>query len=239
MVSIIGPSYNEKENITCFISSVFEVLRDNKIDGEVIIVDDNSPDRTGEIAAGMKKYYNNLKVLVRKNEVCLASAVLAGIRMAAGEILLVMDTDGSHDPASMPALISPIVHKSYDMVIGSRYISSGKIRGWTFRRRFLSRLGVLLAGMVTNIKDPTSGFFAFAKNVVEGIELAPRGQKICLEIIAKGKYKNIIEVPYEFRDRKLGKSKLTGCVIKDNILQTLSLIGAKNSIFRKAFFCGL
>ena len=233
MISIIAPCYNEKENIAIFITSIFQALEMNNIAGELILVDDNSPDGTGEIAAGMREQYNNLKVYTRKGQKSLSSAVVKGFEMAEGEIMVVMDADLSHPPQAIPRLIEPIKQGNCEMAIASRYINGGKAMYWPLRRRLTSKAAILLARLVSGIKDPNSGFFALRRGVLEGVRLKPRGQKIGLEIIAKGNYNNISEVSYTFRERKFGKSKLTVKVMKDNIIQTLSLIFAKNSCLRR------
>ena len=235
LISIIAPCYNERDNIKEFITGVFELLKSKDLDGELIIVDDDSPDGTGQIAAGMKKDYTNLKVLIRKERLCLSSAVVRGFQTAEGDIMVVMDADLSHPPDVIPRLIEPIKQGKYEMTVGSRYIKGGRAIHWPFKRRIISRAAILLAGAVSRLKDPTSGFFAFKRSVLEGVKLRPKGQKIGLELIAKGNYKNIAEISYVFRERRYGKSKLTINVVRENIIQTLSLTFARNSVLRKLF----
>jgi len=235
LISIIAPCYNEKDNIEGFITQTFKLLKSENLEGELIIVDDDSPDGTGRVASGMKEEYDNLKVLIRKNELCLSSAVARGFQAAEGDIMVVMDADLSHPPEAIPKLIEPIRQGKCEMTVGSRYIKGGRALHWPFKRRIISKAAILLASMVSRLKDPTSGFFAFKRSVLEGVELRPKGQKIGLELIAKGNYKDIAEVSYVFRERRYGRSKLTLNVVRENIIQTLSLIFARNSVLRQLF----
>ena len=237
-VSIIIPTFNESENIEELVSEINKVLVASKIKGEIIVVDDNSPDGTYKIVQKMKEEYDNVQLVIRKNERGLSSAVLRGFEKAGGNILCVMDADLSHPPEVIPKLIEPIKSDQAELVIASRYVSGGGVKGWTLKRKAISKGATLLAKFITNIKDPMSGFFALKRSVIEGIELNPKGYKIGLEIIARGNYSNIIEIPYIFRDRKYGESKLNNRVMRDYVSHLLSLLFAKNSLFRQFFkFC--
>jgi len=206
-VSIIIPVYNEKENLPNLVEMIFIELHKNDLEGEVVVVDDNSPDGTGEIAEQLKRQYN-LKVLHRMDKRDLSSAVLDGFEITDGDIIGVMDADFSHPPELIPELVEPIKKGKADMAIGSRYISGGGIINWTIKRKIVSRGATLIARPLTKIKDPMSGFFFLKREVIEGVDFNPKGYKICLEIIVKGNYKKVIEIPYTFRDREVGKSKL-------------------------------
>lgn len=188
----------------------FSVLCENELNGEVIVVDDNSPDGTGEIADQLKKQHNqyNLKVLHRKDKRGLSSAVLDGFEIADGDIIGVIDADFSHPPELIPKLVEPIKKGKADMAIGSRYTLGGGIINWTTKRKIISKGATLIARPLTKIKDPMSGFFFLKREVIEDINFSPKGYKICLEIIVKGNCKKVIEIPYTFRDREVGKSKL-------------------------------
>jgi dolichol-phosphate mannosyltransferase len=206
-ISIIIPTYNEKENIAILIPKVFQILRKSKIKGEIVIVDDNSPDGTGETAEKMKRNYN-VKILHRKSKKGLSSAVINGFKIATGDILGVMDADLSHPPEIIPKLIKTIINDGFDVVVASRYVKGGGCENWSLIRKVESKGASLLARIVTNIKDPMSGFFFFKKNVIKNVELNPIGFKIGLEILVKGKYDKVKEVPYIFRNRKYGESKV-------------------------------
>lgn len=206
-VSIVIPTYNERENIRMLVPRIFRVFKRERIKGEVIIVDDNSPDGTGEIAEKLKNKYS-LKVIHREKKSGLSSAVLEGFRKADGEIIGVMDADLSHPPEYIPDFVRPIIRKEADLVIGSRRVKGGGIRGWPLSRIIISRSAAMLAKGLTKAKDPMSGFFFFNRKIMNSIELKPSGYKIGLEIIVKGKYDKMKEIPYVFVNRKEGKSKL-------------------------------
>lgn len=228
MLSIIIPTYNERENIQNLIEKVFQVLQEKNIQAEIIVVDDNSSDGTGKIAEELKANYD-LQVLVRKNKRGLSSAVLDGFRMAKGDALGVMDGDLSHPPKEIPKLIKPIIEKKADFVIASRYIKGGGIKNWTLKRRIISKTATALARPLTKIKDPLSGFFFVKKEVVDQAQLNPKGYKIGLEIIVKGNYKNIREVPYTFKNREHGKSKLSAREYRNYLSHLLGLYFYKKS----------
>ena len=212
LVSIIIPTYNERENVKTLIPRIFEIFARSGIKGEVVIVDDNSPDGTSKVAKAMGKKYE-ITLVRRKQKTGLASAVLDGLKRARGRIIGIMDADLSHPPDAIPDLLKPILSKEADITIGSRYIRGGRIKGWPLKRKVISKVACLLAKPLINVKDPVSGFFFFRKEIVEGKQLKPSGYKIGLEIFVKcgGKIK---EIPYEFVDRKKGRSKLG---LKENI----------------------
>ena len=207
MISIIIPTYNEKKNIRKLTSKINDVFKSNKIDGEIIFVDDNSPDGTGRIAESLSKKYP-VRVLHRKKKSGLASAVIDGFSEAKGNIIGVMDADLSHPPESIPDMISPIKKGSADFTIGSRYVEDGDVKGWPLQRKIISKGATLFTRHLTNVKDPMSGFFFIKKKVIDNVYLNARGYKICLEIIVKGNYSRIKEVPIVFQDRRKGTSKL-------------------------------
>ncbi len=222
-LTVIIPTYNEAMNVPILIERIYRVFREYSLEGELIIVDDDSPDRTWEVAQQLKSVYNNLEVLRRFEKRGLSSAVLDGMQLARGNIIGVMDADLSHPPEKIPELVKPIISGDSDLVIGSRYVEGGDIQNWPLRRMFSSKLATLSARGLTNIKDPMSGFFFFRKEVIEGVELSPKGFKIGLEILIKGRYKNPIEVPILFIDRKYEASKLSSGVILEYFSQILEL----------------
>jgi len=214
-LTVVIPTYNEAENIPIIVERIFNVFHEHSLEGEVIIVDDNSPDGTSKIAYQLKNTYNNLGVLCRVDKPGLSSAVLDGIQLAKGGIIGVMDADLSHPPEKIPELVKPNLSGESDLVIGSRNVKEGNIENWSLRRKASSKLATLAARGLTHVKDPMSVFFFLKKEVIEGIELSPKGFKIDLEILVKGKYKKVTEVPILFIDRKYGVSKLSRSVILD------------------------
>jgi len=226
-LTIVIPTYNEAENIPILVERIFRVFREHSLDGEVIIVDDDSPDCTWEVVQKLRSIYNNLELLRRVDKRGLSSSVLDGIDLSKGKVIGVMDADLSHLPEKIPELLKPITNGESDFVIGSRYMKGGKIVEWPFKRKFASKLATLAAIGLTKVKDPMSGFFFFTKTTVEGVEISTQVLKICLEILVKGKYNNVIEIPIVFSDRKYGESKLTLSVILGYFYQLAKLYAYK------------
>ncbi|MBE0519180.1 MAG: glycosyltransferase family 2 protein [Thermoplasmata archaeon] len=204
---MIVPTYNERDNVEELVRRVNVACSASGIDVEMVIVDDNSPDGTGQLADDLGKKYD-IQVIHRAGKLGLSTAVLEGFDAAKGEIIVVMDADLSHPPEKIPAMVAKLVDENADMVIGSRYIKGGMVENWPFHRRMISKCATLLAKGLTKVKDPMSGFFAIRREVIDGVELNPIGYKIALEILVKGRIKKVDEVPITFADRKAGKSKL-------------------------------
>ncbi len=207
VVSVILPTYNESGNIDRMVREIWSALSRASISCEILIVDDNSPDGTAAKAEEMAKEYP-VRVHVRMGERGLATAVLKGYDLAAGDICVVMDADLSHPADRLPAMIEPILQGKCDATVGSRYIQGGACPDWSLIRRIVSRGAGLLASGVTDLKDPTSGFMAIRRNLLRGVMLDPVGWKIVLEVIVKTGAK-VLEIPIVFRDRQKGKSKLS------------------------------
>lgn len=208
-LSLIAPTYNEKENIVPLVERVHKAL--SQYNYELIIVDDNSPDGTAQLANSLSSKYP-LKVIVRTTERGLASAVVAGFSQAGGQVLGVIDADLQHPPEAIPAL-QDAIRGGADVAIGSRYVEGGGIEGWSTKREIISigakTIARLLLSSVKGIKDPLAGFFLFRREVIEGAVLAPTGYKILLEVLVKGSASHVVEVPYIFKERERGKSNLT------------------------------
>ncbi len=205
-LSLIIPTYNEKDNIQELLSKLEEELLINKIDNEIIIVDDNSPDGTGEFLEELKIKNKNLKIIHREGKLGLSSAVLEGFKIAEGDILGVMDADMSHSPKKVGEMYQAIKDGS-DFVVGSRYVKGGQIYGWNFYRKFLSKGATILARVFTSVMDPMSGFFMIRKDLIRNKIINPKGFKILLELLIKLDYKNVVEIPIIFSNRTVGKSK--------------------------------
>lgn len=218
MLSIIIPTYNEKNNL----AELADRLKNAAPEAEIIIIDDNSPDGTGEFARHL-----GLKVLIRPGREGLASAVLEGFKLAHGDILCVMDADLSHPPEILPEMLRLIRSGSAELVVGSRLVSGGGQADWSFTRRMLSNIARWPARLLTDIKDVTSGFFMVKRAVIEGSKINPIGYKILLEILAKGKYKKALEIPIIFADRSGSKSKMGLRATGEYLLQLTMLYGDK------------
>jgi len=209
-ISIIIPTYKEKESITKLFDRTLKILKDNKINFEIVVVDDDSRDGTVEVVNKYSKNYP-VKIIVRKKERGLASACVEGFKSASGDVILVMDADLQHPPEKIPEFISAL-EKGSEIAIGSRYVEGGGLGKWSISRKIVSRGATTLAniffGEIKNIKDKESGFFAFKKDVIKNVKLKPKGYKILLELLVLGKYKKVQEIGYEFGKRYAGESKL-------------------------------
>lgn len=202
-ISIIVPTYNERNNIELLLSRLSQTLSTYK--HEFVVVDDNSPDKTYELVEQLSSKYP-IKLIKRAKREGLASAILNGFNTAKGQTLAVIDADLQHPPEVIRTLIEQIPY--HDIVVASRYIKGGKVKGWSLRRRLVSNGATLLARPLTKVKDSMSGYFAIKREIIRGIPLVPTGYKILLEVLVKGRYKRVIEVPYTFQGRLQGQSKL-------------------------------
>lgn len=207
-LTVIIPTFKEEANIRKIITEVNAVFHNNNLNGEILVVDDNSPDNTIGIVIDLKKTLPNLNLLVRTSDHGLSQSVADGFSHADSDVFVVIDADLSHPPALIPEMYAEIRAGS-DVVIGSRYMEGGGIRKWPFKRRIIS-LGATFLGrlLFPEVTDPVSGFFAIRKSVVAGAKLKPRGYKILLEVLGKGSWENDKEIPFEFSDREIGSSKL-------------------------------
>ena len=201
------PTYNEKDNLEELVRRIESSCASGGVDAEIVIVDDNSPDGTGALADKLSEKHN-IKVVHRKGKLGLSSAVLEGFGIASGDVLAVMDADLSHPPEKIPEMYSRISSGEAELVFGSRYVEGGSVEDWPFRRKLISKGATLFARGLTKVRDPMSGFFMLKRSVIDGTELDPIGYKIGLEILVKGKYSKVVEVPIHFANRKAGKSKL-------------------------------
>jgi len=223
-ISIIIPTYNEKDNIAPLLSRIDKAL--SGYNYEVLIVDDNSRDGTIELASDLASRYP-VKVLVRRSERGLATAVVHGLKSAAGEIIGVMDADLQHPPEVIPDLIKAI-RDGADMVVASRYIEGGGCPNWGLSRRIISKVALVISHLLLpstrQVKDPLAGFFMFRRQNVDPAKLKPIGYKISLEVMLTGNFQHVVEVPYIFEDRSAGKSKLNPGQQLDYLKHLLSLM---------------
>jgi dolichol-phosphate mannosyltransferase len=203
MLSVVVPTYNEAGSVPKLAERLHAAL--GARDWELVIVDDGSPDGTADIAAALAPR-TPTNVVRRAGKGGLASAVIAGFAAARGDILVVMDADLSHPPELVPALLSAI-EDGADLAVGSRYVAGGGVEDWPMKRQIVSRVACLMGSALVPVRDATSGFFALRRSVIDGVTLNPIGFKIGFEVIARGRYRSVVEVPYTFRDRELGASK--------------------------------
>ena len=210
LVSIVLPTYDERENIGPLLSGIHAELQ-CMWSHEVIVVDDGSPDGTADVVRSAAAEYPSIRLVERPRKLGLGSAVAAGFSIAKGDYWVMMDADLSHRPQDLPVLLEALANA--DIVVGSRYISGGATQGWPLQRRLMSRAAGMLAQQVLglDIRDATSGFAAFRRETVEPLlpSLQPEGFKLLLEIVVKANQALVTEAPITFVERRHGKSKLS------------------------------
>jgi len=180
MISLIVPTYNEKEILKSLYPQSIKLSA--VLEYEIIVVDDNSPDGTASIAEELSKEYP-VRVLKRSGKLGLASAVICGFKHARGEMLGVIDADLQHPPEYIQSLRRDHEWSGYRS--WSRYVPGGKIEGWSRYRALVSKGAIMLSKPITEVKDPMSGYFLMKKKVIENVSFNPVGYKILLEILAK------------------------------------------------------
>ena len=216
---LILPTYDEAENIERIVRAVLPVLARSRCDGHhVLIVDDGSPDGTGAIADRLAAEIEEVSVLHRPAPTGLGPAYLAGFEVALREgagLVLEMDADFSHDPVDVARLIDAVASGA-DLALGSRYVPGGGVSDWGRGRRIVSRGGCLYARRVLSlsVRDLTGGFKCFRREVLEAIDLPSvrsRGYAFQVELTLRAVRAGfrVVEVPIVFRDRQLGRSKMT------------------------------
>ena len=223
-VSLIIPTYNEKENIKPLVERIHQALSGYHY--EIVIVDDNSTDGTIDITNELAASYP-IKLLVRRNEKGLSTAVIHGIKNSTGKYICVMDADLQHPPEILPALFKA-VENGADIAFASRYVPGGGCPQWGLVRRIISKGATKVAHALLpssrRVNDPMSGFFIFKRENVDPDKLSPVGYKIALEILLMGDFKNVAEVPFIFEDRTAGKSKLKAKTQIDYLKHVFSLM---------------
>lgn len=205
LISLIIPTYNEAKNLSPLLEEIWQTIDKSKIDLEFIIVDDNSPDGTGQIAEELSKQYP-IKVIHRAGKLGLSSAVIEGFKASKRPYLGVMDADLSHDPVILNKLITSL--EEYNIALGSRFEKGSFVEKWPWWRKLISTIGVFLTKKLTGVEDSLSGYFFLRRQVIEDVVLTATGYKILLEILIKGKYKKVKELPFTFRIRRYSTSKL-------------------------------
>lgn len=207
--SVVIPTYNEAGGIEKLVRRLDALFRANDLDGEIIVVDDNSPDGTGKIVDGLATTLP-VRSLHRPGKLGLSSGVIDGWAFARPESLAVgaIDADFSHDITILPQMVAALASGKYGLAIGSRYVPGGGIKNWPQKRIITSKVACLLARPLTNVKDITSGYLLVRRDALTGVSLDPIGFKIGLEVIAKAHYGRALEIPYVFVDRVVGESKL-------------------------------
>jgi dolichol-phosphate mannosyltransferase len=217
------PTYNERENLPRMIEALAGILRDGD---RVLVIDDGSPDGTGEIADQLAGRHAFVDVLHRERKEGLGRAYIAGFHRVLAtdaELVLEMDCDFSHDPADVPRLIEA-AEGGADLVLGSRYVPGGGTRNWGIVRRAISRGGSIYTALFLRmgVRDPTGGFKCFRRTVLERLSLdaiTPRGYAFQIETTYRAKRAGfrVVEIPIVFADREVGHSKMSRAVVLEAI----------------------
>jgi dolichol-phosphate mannosyltransferase len=217
-VWLVIPTYNESANVEAIVEAAREVLPPSR---RILIVDDSSPDGTGEIADRLGEAHEDVAVLHRPTKAGLGPAYVAGFREAldgGAELIAQMDADFSHDPHDLQRLFEAAEHA--DVVLGSRYVRGGGVTDWGAARRAVSRWGSAYAraALDIDVQDLTGGFKVFRRRVLESIDLgslASLGYAFQVETTyraIKAGFR-VVEVPIVFRDRRVGESKMSGGIV--------------------------
>ena len=217
------PTYNERENLEPMIEALEAVLRDGD---RVLVIDDGSPDGTGEIADRLAAEHGFVDVLHRPSKEGLGRAYVDGFRHVLetdAELVLEMDCDFSHDPKDVPRLIAR-AEEGADLVLGSRYVPGGGTRNWGLARRVISKGGSLYTALFLRmgVKDPTGGFKCFRRETLERLDLdaiTPRGYAFQIETTYRVKQLglSVVEIPITFADRTAGHSKMSRAVVLEAV----------------------
>lgn len=234
-ISVIVPTYNEKDNIGILFDRIDNSLKSKNVDDityEIIVVDDNSEDGTAQIVKNLAEKYP-VKLVERKNDKGLASAVVEGFKNAKGNIFVVMDADLQHPPEKIKDLANEIYLGS-DIVVASRH--NGEFGQFNIVRKTMSKFANFIAKIlfpkIANIGDIQSGYFALRKDVIRGVVLNPTGYKILLEILILGRYNIVKEVGYKFANREYGESKLGIKTIIEYMYHLVSLSFRTRDIYK-------
>jgi dolichol-phosphate mannosyltransferase len=226
---VVLPTYNERDNIEAIVSAIL----DQSPEFDVLVVDDNSPDGTGDIADALSSASARVHVMHRGGKQGLGTAYIAGFAWAlAREYAFVfeMDADFSHDPADLVRLREPLIKGEADASVGSRWVAGGGTKNWSFLRTFISRGGSLYARVILGvpIRDLTSGFKCFARRVLEGVEfqsVGSNGYAFQVEMNYRCHLRGyrVKEVPIIFVDRRVGKSKMGSHIVTEAMRVVLKL----------------
>ena len=212
--SLVIPTYQESKNIARIVRIISNLLDEIlPYNYELIVVDDNSPDRTWQVAQNLLTEYPQLQVIRRLQEQGLATAVIRGWQAARGQVLGVIDGDLQHPPELLLKLLQAIGQGS-DLAVASRHVEQGGVSDWSITRRFLSRgaqtLGlIILPEVIGRVSDPMSGYFLIRRHAIAQQKLNPVGYKILIEVLGQGNIDKISEVGYIFQERQEGESKVT------------------------------
>lgn len=226
LLSIVTPTFNERDNIGPLVEALDDALED--LPHEILVVDDDSPDRTWEVAEAIAEEKPHVKVIRRFGDPGLSQAVLAGMAAAEGDVLAVIDADLQHDERILPEMVRRVREDEADVVVGTRAAEGGSYGDWSAGRRFVSWVATMIARLLLRVpvSDPMSGFFAISRDAYQrvGPSVNPRGFKILLEFIGRrGAGLRVAEVGYTFRNRLHGETKMSPSVIRSYLLAVVEL----------------
>jgi dolichol-phosphate mannosyltransferase len=210
-LSVVVPTYNERDHIEDLIDRICDAWNNSPEAAatgaiEIVVVDDNSPDGTGQYADAIARR-RPVRVVHRAGKQGLGTAVKAGFEVAQGRLIAVMDADLSHPPHLLPRLVRTLRETHADFVVASRYVSGGANDDWLLRR-VMSRTACTAARVLTPVRDAMSGFFVLEAERAKSARTVARGFKILLELIVRTSPKTVVELPYGFVGRTAGKSKM-------------------------------
>ncbi|NCN28106.1 polyprenol monophosphomannose synthase [bacterium] len=224
------PTYNERENISPLVEAIFSNVPDN---AEVLVIDDNSPDGTGQIADELAAKNPRVNVLHRASKDGLAAAYVAGFKWALDrdyDWIFEMDADFSHDPKFLPLFFETIQTHKWNSVCGSRYVPGGGVSNWSRSRLLLSRLGSLYASfwLGWKVRDWTGGFNSWSKETLKAINLDDiKSRGYCFQIEMKFRCLDtgnaLKEVPFTFQERREGHSKMSGDIVSEALVGVANL----------------
>lgn len=239
LLSIIVPTYNERENIEPLVSKIEQALQDFPESFEICFMDDSTDD-TPEVLQAVADMHPCVRYVHRQQRGGLATAVAEGFSHSQSDYLIVMDADLQHPPEVIPSILSHLLN-GVDIVIPSRFVPGGSDGGLSVTRKLVSwtarKLGQVLISRLRKVSDCTSGFFGFHRKVLEGVTLKPIGWKILIEILVRGHYETIHEIPYSFVDRDAGYSKMNLREQRNYVRHLFRLILDTESERRFYVFC--
>jgi dolichol-phosphate mannosyltransferase len=206
-LSLVVPTYNERDRLPELVRAIFAAYAAGGVAGELVIVDDNSPDGTGQVADDLATRHR-ITVVHRAGKLGLGTAVIDGFKASDSQFVGVIDADLSHPPELVPRMLEVMQREGADVVIGSRYVPGGGTRNWELSRVLMSKFACVLARRLTPVRDATSGFFIMKRELAEGVTISAGGFKICLELLIRSAPALVIEVPYVFTGRTAGESKM-------------------------------
>ncbi len=231
-VSIVIPTYNESENVRILLEELrFHLEYTGIKDFEIIVVDDDSPDGTWRVVEDISREDSRVKLIRRIGVRGLGTAIVRGLREARGDYVVVMDADFQHPPNLVPKLIEVAMRSNADIVVASRYSKGGGVAEWSLVRKIVSLGALILAWVLVpesrRTRDPISGFFLVSRGTVNLRDVRGVGYKVLLEILALNRGARVVDVPYIFKPRRAGSSKLR---VDDIVLYIVQVLIASSMV---------